>query len=151
MKQIIIFLASGGYIGFIPAAPGTFATLAAALIFAFSYPESIILRIILNCILLPIAILISGHAELAFGNKDDQRIVIDEIAGFLLAVTFIPKTLFYISVSVILFRVFDIIKPLGIKKLHSIKGGAGIVLDDIAAALASMSVLFAVMLVLRYL
>jgi len=80
-----------------------------------------------------ISVLFSSAAENIYNKKDDGRIVIDEIAGIWFSIAFLPKTLITLSLGFLLFRVFDIRKPLFIKRLQKLKGGVGITLDDIAA------------------
>ena len=87
------------------------------------------------------SVLFSSLAEKIYGRKDDQRIVIDEIAGVWLSVAFVPKTFLFLSLGFVLFRIFDISKPLFIGKLQNIKGGLGITADDMAAGLAANTIL----------
>jgi phosphatidylglycerophosphatase A len=91
--------------------------------------------------LLVIAVWSSGRAERIFNKKDDQRIVIDEALGFLVAVFMLPHTALYLCLGFILFRIMDIIKPLGIKKLQYLTGGLGVVADDIGAGLLTNIIL----------
>ena len=67
--------------------------------------------------------------------------MIDEIAGFLVAMAFVPHTWVYIVAGFILFRAFDIVKPFPIKRLQDLHGGVGIVLDDIGAGIFTSMVL----------
>lgn len=66
-------------------------------------------------------------------GKDPARVVIDEVAGMCISLLFIPVTLKYVIAALILFRFFDIVKPLYIKKLEKLPGGWGIMLDDVLA------------------
>jgi phosphatidylglycerophosphatase A len=82
-------------------------------------------------------LLTSGSAEKTLG-KDNKHIVIDELCGYLLTVIFVPRSAGYLLAGFILFRVFDIAKPPPIKRVEGIKtGGAGVMLDDIVAAVYS--------------
>jgi phosphatidylglycerophosphatase A len=71
------------------------------------------------------------------GRHDDQRIVLDEIAGVLLtSLAVIEKSLFELALVFVSFRLFDIWKPWPIRDVdHSLRGGVGIMLDDLIAAL----------------
>jgi len=81
-----------------------------------------------------LGIITSHNAEKTLG-KDSGHIVIDEFAGYLLSVLLIPKRIEYLVAAFILFRIFDILKPPPIRKIEQfIPGGAGIMLDDILAA-----------------
>ena len=88
-------------------------------------------------IFLPVFLLglITSHSAEKDLGKDSSRIVIDEFCGYLLAVIFIPKKTGYLLASFVLFRIFDILKPPPIRKIENfVAGGAGIMLDDIMAA-----------------
>ncbi len=89
-----------------------------------------------------LSVWISEHAEILFGKKDDQRIVIDEMMGFLITMIWVPKTIFFIILGFFLFRFFDILKPFPIRHLEKrVKGGFGVVLDDVMAGVYANIVL----------
>jgi len=68
-------------------------------------------------------------------GKDPSRVVIDEVAGMCISLLFIPVTLKYVVIALVLFRFFDIVKPLFIKKMEIFPGGWGIMLDDVLAGI----------------
>jgi phosphatidylglycerophosphatase A len=68
-------------------------------------------------------------------GKDNQRVVIDEVAGMCIALLWIPVQLPYLLFAFLLFRFFDIVKPLLIKKVEKLPGGLGVMLDDVLAGL----------------
>ncbi len=81
-----------------------------------------------------LSVWISENAERFFGKKDDQKIVIDEIIGFLITMLWVPRTLLFVIIGFFLFRFFDILKPFPIRRLEKgFKGGFGVVLDDVVA------------------
>jgi phosphatidylglycerophosphatase A len=81
---------------------------------------------------------IAAHkAEIELGRHDDQHIVIDEFVGCLIACAFLPRTFLYIMGGFILFRIFDIYKPPPIRQIQNVKGGLGIMLDDVLAGIAA--------------
>ena len=91
----------------------------------------------LSCALVLLAVLfisvaVSDRAEELFGHKDDQRIVIDEWAGYLVSIAFLPQTPLILILAFVLFRIVDVSKPLSIDRLGNLPGGWGVVLDDIA-------------------
>ena len=88
------------------------------------------------------AIYIAGQAEALYRKKDDRRIVIDEIAGFQVAMATVPVTCLYLCLAFVLFRIFDIWKPLGINRLQSLPGGWGVVADDLGAGAYAAVILF---------
>jgi phosphatidylglycerophosphatase A len=75
------------------------------------------------------------------GIKDPQFVVIDEVAGQLVALIAVPLTWKSFLAGFILFRVFDIVKPPPVRQLEGIPEGAGIVLDDVAAGLYALGVM----------
>jgi phosphatidylglycerophosphatase A len=75
------------------------------------------------------------------GMKDPQFVVIDEVAGQLVALIAVPLAWKTFLAGFILFRVFDIVKPPPVRQLEAIPEGAGIVLDDVAAGLYTLAVM----------
>lgn len=66
-------------------------------------------------------------------GKDDKKVVIDEVAGMCITLLFIPVTGSALLAGLVLFRFFDIVKPLYIRRLERIRGGWGVMLDDVVA------------------
>lgn len=79
-------------------------------------------------------------AEAIFGEKDSQKIVVDEIAGFMIANFAAPAGAAPVVAAFILFRFFDIIKPYPARRAERLSGGAGVVLDDVVAGVYSLAV-----------
>ena len=88
-----------------------------------------------------VSVAISDKAEDILGVKDDQRIVIDEWAGYLASVALLPKTPFYLLSGLVLFRIMDTLKLAGVNRLARLPGGWGIVMDDVAAGVLVNAVL----------
>ena len=84
-----------------------------------------------------LGIYVCGESARRLQRHDDQRIVLDEIAGVLLtSLAVAEKSVFALALVFVLFRVFDIWKPWPIRDVdHSLKGGLGIMLDDLIAAI----------------
>ena len=72
------------------------------------------------------------------GRKDPPQVVIDEVAGQMIAMLSMPLTWKYLLASLILFRAFDIVKPPPVRQLERLPGGLGIMLDDVAAGLLAL-------------
>jgi len=129
-------------VGYSPVAPGTLGTLIAIPVYYFL---SNILPPIYEITLVSfffLSVWISENAERLFGKKDDPRIVIDEVIGFLITMLWIPKTLLFVIMGFFLFRFFDILKPFPIRRLEKgFKGGFGVVLDDVVAGVYANIVL----------
>lgn len=68
-----------------------------------------------------------------FWGKDSYRVVIDEVAGMLVTMLFVPRNPWFLLAGFILFRFFDMVKPLFIRRLEKLPGGTGVMMDDILA------------------
>ena len=140
MNSIARAIATLFYVGYIPFAPGTCGTFAGMLFIWLLRPplewQAVILAVV--CI---IGVITSGIAEKSFGEKDSRHIVIDEFAGYLCSIIFLPLTPIIMLAAFVLFRFFDIIKPPPICLLEKIDGGLGIMLDDIAAGIIANVIL----------
>jgi phosphatidylglycerophosphatase A len=135
MNVILKYIATLGFIGYLPVAPGTFGSLVSFAIFILLKP-SIFIHIFLLFLIVPIGVISSYHAERLLNDKDSKHIVIDEFCGYLFSVLFIPFSTRSALIAFFLFRFFDILKPFPIKKIESsLSGGKGIMADDIVAAL----------------
>ena len=135
MNLFILVFASGFGAGFSPFAPGTAGTLFAipvALVFSLLPFPLRELTLVTFCFL---SFWIADKAQSHWGRGDDPRIVIDEIVGFLLTMLWLPTTAGWIIAGFFLFRFFDILKPSPIRRLEKVRGGFGIVLDDVLAGI----------------
>lgn len=129
------YVATVGFIGYLPFAPGTFSSLAAFALFILLKPSPVI-HLLLLLILIPVGIISSHYAEKLFNSMDSRQIVIDEFCGYLVSVSFLPFSYVMAAIAFFLFRFFDILKPFPIRKIESVLGGGkGIMADDIMAAL----------------
>jgi phosphatidylglycerophosphatase A len=148
LNKFFLFLATGFGVGYSPVAPGTLGSLVAILIYTFlsEIPAPLYEITLIGFFFL--SVWISENAERLFGKKDDQKIVIDEIIGFLITMLWVPKTLLFVIIGFFLFRFFDILKPFPIRHLEKgFKGGFGVVLDDVAAGVYANVVLQLIYLV----
>jgi phosphatidylglycerophosphatase A len=136
-KRLSLTLASAFYIGFIPGAPGTYASIATTLIFftiySLAHRISPALHIISICLISLIGVFVSGEASRTTGIEDPSFVVIDEVAGQLLTFLFLPVNGWNLSLGFAAFRIFDMWKPFPIRKLESLPGGFGIMADDLLA------------------
>lgn len=132
-----------GGLGRLPFGPGTWASAAtlgliAALPAGGRYPAYALAAAAAataGCIAL------GGWAERKLGRKDPQAFVLDEVAGMLIAALGPERPpAHWCVVAFVLFRYFDIRKPAGIARLQRVRGGVGIVLDDLAAGAAALAV-----------
>jgi phosphatidylglycerophosphatase A len=113
------------------------AALAHALAPSLRTPIAIALVVLVTLIGIPAATQVARGS----GIKDPQFVVIDEVAGQLVALVAVPVAWKSFLAGFILFRVFDIVKPPPVRQLEALPEGAGIVLDDIAAGLYALAVM----------
>lgn len=146
-EKLVLFAATGGCIGKIPFVPGTFGTLAgipfamALLVIPVVYHGVYLTGLIL------FAVYIADQAEIILGKKDPGCIVIDEIAGYVVALSMVPVQISTLAAGFFIFRFFDILKPFPVRYFErNFSGGAGVVLDDIMAGVLSALVLWMICL-----
>jgi phosphatidylglycerophosphatase A len=123
-------IGSGFYTGYIPFASGTFGSLAGLLIYfipGFEKPVIIIPAIILLSVY---GIYAGSQFEKVYG-KDPAQCTVDEMAGMWISLLLVPKVLWISLVVFLLWRLSDIIKPFPARQLERLKGGLGIMIDDI--------------------
>jgi len=80
-------------------------------------------------------------------GKDSYRVVIDEVAGMFISVLFVPLEWWWLLTGFVLFRFFDIAKPLYVRRMEVFKGGWGVMLDDILAGIYANIVLQIIILI----
>ena len=130
---VILLVASGFGAGYCPIAPGTMGTVLAipiALFFSslgFPFYELTIVAFFF------VSVWICGRAREHWGGRDDARIVLDEIIGFLVTTLWIEKTPLFLVLGFLFFRFLDIVKPPPIRHLEKLPGGMGVVMDDVLA------------------
>ena len=132
-------IATGMGFGLSPFAPGTAgAFLAVLLLYPISLSHFADYWLIgLSVIFYFLGVSSTNYVEKAWGEKDPSRVVIDEVIGLWITIIFIPISLTTAILAFVLFRLFDIWKPLGIRKLEKISGGHGVMLDDVLAGVYS--------------
>jgi len=135
LQDPVQVLATGFGSGCAPVAPGTFGTLVAVLpawlMVGLPWP----VRAASVAVLFVAGIWICGSSARRLGVHDHPGIVFDEIVGFLATMLAAPPGVSGFIAAFALFRLFDIVKPWPIRDLdHSLRGGVGIMLDDLAAA-----------------
>ena len=141
-NRLITIIASFFYLGYSPYAPGTMGTVGAIpLYILLAVYLTNIQYLIVTIIFIVFGIIISSGAIAIYKDDDPKEIVIDEVAGYLVTMTFIVPSAFNIVLGFFLFRFFDILKPFPAKQLEKLRGGYGVVMDDVAAGvLACLSI-----------
>ena len=145
LNRLAVFFASVFYIGFIPGAPGTYGSLAAAAVLYFigqygNWPHPAALLAGAGIVTL-LGVPASALASKKAGDEDPSFVVIDEVAGQMLAFFCVPFSIVNIVLGFLAFRVFDIFKPWPIRKLEPLPHGIGIMADDLLAGVYACATL----------
>lgn len=148
MKRLATFFLSAGGAGYIPVAPGTWGTLVGVILIycgslmgmTHSWWPLVLSTIIVSVI---------AHRLIAYlpetWEHDDGRIVIDEVIGIFVTLWLLPITPLSLGCGFILFRIFDIWKPLGIRRLDAWRTDWGVIADDILAGIYAHAALRAIL------
>lgn len=147
--RLVVGIATLGPIGMKLPAPGTWGSLAGLLYFTvFFYPLGLISTLLLTAVGLYFAVAFCGEAAERMGRKDPGEVILDEFAvmplcflGWRMLAAAGWSHWVILLAGFGLFRCYDILKPLGIRRLQSWPAGWGIVVDDVAAALAACATL----------
>ncbi len=140
MKFISFLISTFFYVGKIPMAPGTWASIAALPFIYFLMPVNPweqppwVFLAVLGVVFI-VGVVTSGITEKSLGVKDPSCAVIDEVLGMGITLLWVPREWPYLIMGLVLFRIFDIWKPPPIKKLEKLPGGWGIMVDDFMAGL----------------
>lgn len=123
-------------VGYLPLMPGTFGSLVGVGIFLLLSQTAV--GLIISIVAVTFAGIWAGsRTEALAGRKDPGKVVVDEVAGQLIATLplafFTNWSIAAVMVSFVLFRFFDIVKPYPANRLQDLKGGAGIMFDDLVA------------------
>ena len=153
MKKLAIVISSGFGTGYIKPAPGTWGTAMAFLItiglWLSPLSDIVNMPIILSGVFCVLG-LWSVNVLSDDWEDDDQRIVVDEMIGFWITMIFIPMSWTSLILAFILFRLYDIFKPLGIRKFDNIKANWAVLVDDVAAGVYANVTLRIILILLSW-
>ncbi len=140
MTRLALLLATFGYVGYFPVAPGTAGSAAALVLYAalrYFVPASIAPAVGLAVIaaLFAVGCWAGSVAERHFGRTDPGAVVLDEVIGTLLTLWLVPVNWGGVLAGFLLFRAFDIVKPFPARTCERLHGGLGIMADDAVAGL----------------
>lgn len=137
MTRLAVFIATVGYCGYFPIAPGTVGSAAGLLFYALvAWTGSSALEAALIVGLFAAGVWAGTTAERYFGGVDPGPIVLDEVVGMLITLAFIPGLGWSGAIAgFVLFRVFDVIKPYPAARFEQLHGGLGVMADDAMAAI----------------
>ena len=143
-RSALHWIAFGAGAGLAPRAPGTAGTAIAIPIYLTIAAEPIAVYALVVAVVIAVGIWVCGRTAHDLGVHDHPGIVLDEIAGFLVAMTALPFDWRWIAAGFVAFRVFDIAKPWPISLAdRRIGGGLGIMLDDVMAGALACAALHA--------
>jgi phosphatidylglycerophosphatase A len=133
VSRVATFLATAGYVGYVPIAPGTFGSAVGLAVYAaVRWTDTVIVEGVVLLLALVMGIWAADLVEKELG-KDPSAVVIDEVLGMLVTLAFINASISAAVAGFFLFRLFDVIKPYPAGRLEHLHGGPGIMLDDAMA------------------
>lgn len=136
MQRLGVFIATCGYIGYAPIAPGTFGSAAGlAVFFAVRASGSISVELLTIVVLFAVGIWSGTIAEHYFGGIDPGPIVLDEVVGMLITLALLPVNFTGAFVGFLVFRILDVVKPWPSARFEKLPGGLGVMADDGMAAI----------------
>ena len=136
MRRLALFIATFGYVGYVPVAPGTFGSAAGlAVFFAVRMTGSTVVEVVVILALFALGIWSGTIAEHHFGGIDPGPIVLDEVVGMLVTLFLLPVTVRGAFVGFVVFRILDVIKPFPSARFERLPGGLGVMADDGMAAI----------------
>ena len=136
MSRLGVLVATAGYVGLAPVAPGTWGSAVGVCLLVLvrltggPVAETLLLAAVIAC-----GVWSATLTERRYGRPDPGAIVIDEIAGMLIALFWIPVTWVGLLVGFLAFRVFDIVKPFPARAAEGLPAGWGVMADDVVAGL----------------
>jgi phosphatidylglycerophosphatase A len=144
VTRLAVFIATVGYCGYFPIAPGTVGSAAGLVVYALVWwTQSSIVEVGLIAALFAAGVWAGTTAERYFGGIDPGPIVIDEVVGMLMTLAFIQVGWSAALTGFVLFRIFDVIKPYPAGRFEQLHGGLGVMADDaMAAVYANLSLRF---------
>lgn len=149
-KGLSSFVATGAFVGYIPPFPGTLGALEGILLYRFTLETAFYWKLLMASLLLILGVLSSGHFSQLTGKKDPDEVVIDEVAGAYISC--LGKVTFWeFILAFIIFRIIDISKPYPLKRLERLRGGFGIMLDDVLAGIMTNLLVCLILSIYRFL
>jgi phosphatidylglycerophosphatase A len=136
VTRLAVLLATAGYTGYFPIAPGTVGSAVGLVVYGLVWwTQSTALEIALIVALFAAGVWAGTIAERYFGGIDPGPIVLDEVVGMLITLAFIPVGWTGALAGFFLFRLFDVIKPFPAARFEKLHGGLGVMADDAMAAI----------------
>ena len=141
------FVATFFYLGKLPFAPGSCGSLGALLLWFF-LPLTFSVHLSFLIILFVLGVYSSNKMAKYLDDDDPSEVVIDEVVGMGISLFMLPHSFGLYLLAFILFRIFDIYKPLFIYRIQNLAGGWGIMLDDVLAGLFTFALVNGIAIIL---
>ena len=136
MTRLAVFLATVGYCGYSPIAPGTVGSAAGLVVYLLVWwAQWPLFEAALILVLFVTGVWAGTTSERYFGGIDPGPIVLDEVVGMLMTLAFIPVGMTGALIGFLLFRLFDVLKPFPAGRFETLHGGLGVMADDAMAAI----------------
>jgi phosphatidylglycerophosphatase A len=136
MRRFGLFVATCGYLGYVPVAPGTFGSALGLLVFlAVRNTGSVGVELTVIAAVFAVGLWCGTVAEHHFGGIDPGPVVIDEVLGMLITLALLPVNIAGAIVGFLVFRVLDVLKPWPSARFEKLPGGLGVMADDAMAAI----------------
>lgn len=132
-QKAVLFCGTGLMIGKIPVAPGTFGSVAGIALCLGLARLPLAAGTVATILLIAFSVWVADRSVRILAVKDPGCVVIDEIAGMAVTLYGLPADAPVVVAGFVLFRLLDITKPFGIRRLERLPGGVGVVADDVAA------------------
>jgi phosphatidylglycerophosphatase A len=135
MRKAVLFVATGAGSGYAPIAPGTAGSVVGLLLYwlVIGLPRPGFWVVI--ALTLAVGTWAAERAERIFERRDDGRITVDEVAGMLISLAALPVRPEVAVTAFFLFRIFDIVKPWPARACERLRGGVGVMADDVVAGI----------------
>ena len=141
------FVATFFYLGKLPFAPGSWGSLGALLLWLL-LPVTFLFQLSALIILFVLGVYSSNKMAKYLDDHDPSEVVIDEVVGMGISLFMLPHNLGLYLLAFILFRIFDIFKPIFIYRIQNLSGGWGIMLDDVLAGLLTFTIVKGITIIL---
>jgi len=136
MHRLGLFVATCGYLGYVPVAPGTFGSaLGLGVFFAVRSTGSVTVELSVIALVFAVGLWCGTVAEHHFGGIDPGPVVLDEVLGMLITLALLPVNITGAIVGFVIFRVLDVVKPWPSARFERLPGGLGVMADDAMAAI----------------
>lgn len=136
MNRLALLIATFGYVGFFPIAPGTAGSFAALALYALvRWIDLPAVELAAIVAVFAVGVWAATRSEVLLGGTDPGPIVIDEVLGMLMTLAWLPLSLTGVVVGFLLFRIYDVIKPYPARRCEDAPGGWGVMLDDAMAGI----------------